>query len=130
MRSDPKGFTMVELIAVIMVVGILAVFAIPRWFTSLNEAYRLGGLGVTDSVRTGINSWNTNYRISGGADAYPISLDSEPLGPCTNCFVNVMTTNPVSDVQWVKVGANTYQHDDGSGVIVSYTYDSTTGTFQ
>ncbi|MCP3675394.1 MAG: type II secretion system protein, partial [Gammaproteobacteria bacterium] len=52
MRKEQKGFTLIELIMVIVILGVLAAFALPR-FTDLssdaNTSVCKGGLGAVKS---------------------------------------------------------------------------------
>jgi prepilin-type N-terminal cleavage/methylation domain len=40
MTNDRKGFTLIELIIIIVIIGILAAVAIPRYLDLTNQAYR------------------------------------------------------------------------------------------
>lgn len=72
-RSVQRGFTMIELVVVIVILGILAAFALPK-FMGLEDQARIAALnGMTGSVRSAANMahgvWLANGNIS------PITVD-------------------------------------------------------
>lgn len=125
-----KGFTLIELILVIAILGVLAISALPRFLDLSTEAERASRDGVVGAVRSGIALYRANDMVtSGGGGSYPASLDGEAAGSaCTNCFSTVLA-NGVSDASWTKSAANTYVFNDGT-TTYSYTYSSANGTFQ
>lgn len=54
-RRPATGFTLVELVLVIIVLGILASVAIPRMFDIIGDSRRAGVLGALGGVRTAIS---------------------------------------------------------------------------
>ena len=126
-----KGFTLVELVLVIAILGILAVSALPRFLDLSTEAQQASRDGVVGAVRSGIALYRANDMVtSGGSGSYPTTLDSESTGACTDCFSDVLS-NGVNDSNWVTTTAGTvYTFNDGSGTLVTYTYNATDGTFQ
>ncbi len=124
-----KGFTMVELVLVIAILGILAVSALPRFLDLSTDAHESARDGVVGAVRSGIALYRANNMVSGGSGAAPAVLDSMAgTGDCVNCFADILT-NGINADGWEKAAANNYTFV-GGGATDSYLYNVTNGTFQ
>ena len=124
MFKREKGFTLIELIMVIVLLGLLAVVAIPQFTNLQTEAKQSATLGVVGGVRSGIYTKYAANLAQNVTPAYPATLDSNTNGACVTCFSNVLS-QPVNDTNWTKAGL-VYTGPNG----VAYTYNATTGTFQ
>ena len=118
-EMNRKGFTLIELILVIAILGILAVSALPKFLDLSSNAEIAAQDGVVGAVRSGIALYRANAMVTagGGTGAYPASLED---GAC--CF-NAILTNPVPD--WTA-STNTYTC---TGTSNAFNYDATAGTF-
>ena len=74
--SNKKAFTMIELVMVIVILGILAAVAIPKYFDFSSNAKVSAEKGVVGGVRAGIATYYSNQCASATC-AYPATLDSE-----------------------------------------------------
>ncbi len=76
-RSSQRGFTMIELVVVIVILGILAAFALPRFMGLENQARVAALNGMTGSIRSAANMahgvWLANGNVS------PISVDGNNI---------------------------------------------------
>ena len=54
-RSGQRGFTMIELVVVIVILGILAAFALPKYMGLENQARVAALNGMTGSIRSAAN---------------------------------------------------------------------------
>ncbi|MEA3560847.1 MAG: type II secretion system protein [Candidatus Omnitrophota bacterium] len=121
-----KGFTLIELVMIIVILGILAVVAIPRYFNLQAQANTAAEAGVVGGVRGGIHTFFANNPPN-----WPAALDAAPAGvvcgPGANaCFVNILAQGGVTDGSWSK-GATV---DDYIGpTTTAYVYNPATGDF-
>lgn len=129
-----KGFTLIELILVIALLGILAVAALPQLFNvSLSTARQNSVAAVAGAVQTGISmyaanqvmttetiSWPPDLDTLSGADLPATASSSAPL------FGDVLQGGVTSG--WTKTAARTYRADI-PGAPVTYVYSNTDHTF-
>ncbi len=124
---DAKGFTLIELIIIIVVLGVLAVSAIPIYYNLTDDAKDSAEKGVVGNVRAGIMLYYVNSAKSGGTPAYPTALDAEANDTTASdtdpLFVNVVQGGVTEG--WTKVTATTYTGPASN----TYAYSSANGTF-
>lgn len=125
-----RGFTLIELILVISILGILAVSALPKFIDITGSARRASRDGVVGAVRSGVQLYRANDMVTGGSSGvYPTTLDvNADASTCSTCFSTVLSTG-VPDSSWRRTNSTTYTHNDGT-TVVTYAYNATNGTFQ
>lgn len=122
-----KGFTLIELVMVIVILGILAAVAIPKFFDLQNEAEEAAEKGVVGGVRAGIATYYADDCINNPPCNYPASLDSATNGACTAanpCFDTVLSQGGVTS-DWTRNSSTSYTGPNGT----TYTYTPATGEF-
>ena len=115
------GFTLIELIMVIVILGILAIVAVPQYFNLTPPANAASEAGVVGGVRAGIMTYFSNNKV------YPTTLDSATDGLCSTanaCFTIVLQQGGIIS-QWTKSGLVYTGPNTGT-----YTYTPATGSFQ
>ena len=140
MKNNKKGFTLIELILVIGLLGILAISALPSIFNiSLTDARTNSRDAVVGAVQSGLSLFAANQVISGGSVISPALFESadladDPSASRTTPLFNQVLQNGAGS-QWVKVDDDCYAHDTNGnstfndGVYLEYQYSSGAGTF-
>jgi MSHA pilin protein MshB len=68
-RENKKGFTLIELVAVIVLLGILAVTALPRFISLSEDAHRSAVAGTGAAFREGVNQVHFLWIARGSSGA-------------------------------------------------------------
>jgi prepilin-type N-terminal cleavage/methylation domain-containing protein len=128
--SNQSGFTLIELILVIAILGILAVAVAPSFTNLLTNASTTGGLGTAGAIQSGINTMYAENVAANTTPFWVTTLDSASNGACSTsnpCFGNVV--QPITSGSWTRVSDTEYAYEN-AGVSQTHTYDPSTGTFQ
>ena len=82
--KNNKGFTLIELIMVTIILGILAAVAIPRYSTTVDKAEEAAEDAVISSISAGLETYAIEQMMSNGRRSWPDNpfeaLDTKPSG--------------------------------------------------
>ena len=123
-----KGFTLIELIMVTIILGILAAVAIPRYMTSVEKAEEAAEDAVISAIKAGLETYATEQLLDNGRRSWPTNpwdaLDTKPVGHTTDA------TDADVDGEWTYNTTSkkiTHQRNDNSRVGWQYAEGTQTG---
>jgi len=126
MRNN-KGFTLIELIMVTIILGILAAVAIPRYMSTVDKAEEAAEDAVISSIKAGLETYATEQLMDNGRRSWPDNpwdgLDTKPAGYTTD------VSDADIDGEWTYNTTSlkiTHQRNDNSRV--GWLYDKGTQT--
>ncbi|MCB9847837.1 MAG: prepilin-type N-terminal cleavage/methylation domain-containing protein [Phycisphaeraceae bacterium] len=102
--ASRRAFTLIELVAVMVVLAILAGVAIPKYFDYADRAKTASCEGTLGGVRTGLASFLSDSAISGTA-AYPTAVQLGTLGTVMQQAIPENPYNGISAVATITSGA-------------------------
>jgi len=128
LRSS-KGFTLIELVMVIAILGILAAVAMPKFYNFKGQAQNAAVAGVIGGIKIGVVNFAMQAQIDSTAllpakktsMGYPIDLDDQPDAATTLLFQYVIG-QPI-EKDWKKsTAAATSEGALITTLSASYTY--------
>ena len=126
--SFKKGFTLIEIIFVLVVIGVLASIALPKFGETLNQADLVSARSKVAAIRNGLEIYKSKHLLL-GEEPYPDSLEDDN----SNLFSKVLSTpTPASSTRggWEKEDNNRYRYYIASGEYLVFEYDNQAGTFK
>lgn len=118
MIRNEKGFTLIEIIAVLVILGILAATAVPKYFDMQTEAKK-------KVAEAGVG--NAQSSISMGYAASLMGVAGAPAGPKTACEATKL--EPSTKYTLTCSGALAWASAATAGISVTYDGETATGTW-
>jgi MSHA pilin protein MshA len=115
-----KGFTLIELVTVIVLLGILAAVAVPRFVNVQEQARTAQRAQLKAQIASGINMLTAYNIATGSSDPIP---DPEDLGIDA---VNILNEIPSGLTYATATGLFTYQSGGGGTFTMLYTKSGVT----
>ena len=128
MFNNRKGFTLIELIMVTIILGILAAVAIPRYMTSVTKAEEAAEDAVISAIKAGLETYAVEQLMDNGRRTWPTNpwdaLETKPAGYDVNDADDADT-----DGEWTyNTTTNKITHQRNDNSRVGWTYDKGTQT--
>lgn len=79
MKSNSKGFTLIELVIVIVILGILAAVAVPKFANLQTDAKKSAVQGVGGAVKASANIAKAKWLVNDNASADNVTIDGETV---------------------------------------------------
>jgi len=120
-----SGFTLIELIIIIVVLGILAAVAIPKYQDVTNEAKTAACKGALGNMRSGVSIYYANQIVKTGTPTWP------PIDSLRNVGTVIIQSLPANPYQLPGSAPDSIVTGVTKGTIVGtrggWAYNATTG---
>ena len=129
-KNTSKGFTLIELVMVTIILGILAAVAIPRYQETVDNAEAAAEKSFADMIWAGLEEEASERLMQTGVESWPYN-PLTVIGRSRNVSINLILGVPDEDGEWpfdvdATSGEGRLYHQRRNDQVWYYTYDSTT----
>ena len=129
LKKTNKGFTLIELVMVTIILGILAAVAIPRYQQTVDNAEEVAEKTFVDMVWAGVEQEASERLTEFGLEAWPFN-PLTVIGRSRNLSITLFEGVPDEDNEWQfstdAAGEPAIFHHRRNDEIYYYKYDSLT----
>jgi len=122
-----RGFTIIELLFVILILGVLAAIAVPKFGESYKQSILFDAKSKVSAIRSALEVYKTRHVLL-GQDPYPSTLDKN--GKLFNVVLPEGVTPGSEPGQWSSLGNNRYKFIVDDNEYAVFVYDKRTGKFE
>tara|TARA_Y100001938_G_scaffold107640_1_gene146993 strand:- start:1202 stop:1666 length:465 start_codon:yes stop_codon:yes gene_type:complete len=109
--SKKNGFTMIELIMVMIIIGILAAVSVPRFATIVRQSEAASEQGVLISMVAALDTWSHERFVEDGTMTWPSNpFDALNKVPPAYDKSGTILMRDMNDSDWIYTADNSEQY--------------------
>lgn len=139
MRAKQSGFTLIELVIVIVILGLLAATALPRFIDITRDARVASVQGVAGGLRGAASLAKAQYLVTGSSTATTVTMDGITVNVNLSGYPTAEANGIVQAMQGIDgygvthsgaptTGSSDFRPTNGGSATCRAVYFATTGT--